>query len=109
MKIITYATHSEGTFDQLTNSGEVTVIGFGEKWEGFIGKAKSILKAGPSVSAPTIPSATKGGGGANNAISDNNQGDQTSQNVIKVVVLDSDITKQQQQTTKVKAVSTIIG
>lgn len=74
-----------------------------------VGKAKSILKAGPSVSAPTIPSATKGGGGVNNAISDNNQGDQTSQNVIKVVVLDSDITKQQQQTTKVKAVSTIIG
>ena len=74
-----------------------------------VGKAKSILKAGPSVSAPTIPSATKGGGGVNNAISDNNQGAQTSQNVIKVVVLDSDITKQQQQTTKVKAVSTIIG
>ena len=74
-----------------------------------VGKAKSILKAGPSVSAPTIPSATKGGGGVNNAISDNNQGEQTSQNVIKVVVLDSDITKQQQQTTKVKAVSTIIG
>ena len=74
-----------------------------------VGKAKSILKAGPSVSAPTIPSATKGGGGTNNAITDNNQGDQTSQNVIKVVVLDSDITKQQQQTTKVKAVSTIIG
>jgi hypothetical protein len=74
-----------------------------------VGKAKSILKAGPSVSAPTIPSATKGGGGTNNAITDNNQGEQTSQNVIKVVVLDSDITKQQQQTTKVKAVSTIIG
>ena len=74
-----------------------------------VGKAKSILKAGPSVSAPTIPSTTKGGGGVNNAITDNNQGDQTSQNVIKVVVLDSDITKQQQQTTKVKAVSTIIG
>ena len=74
-----------------------------------VGKAKSILKAGPSVSAPTIPSAPKGGGGVNNAITDNNQGDQTSQNVIKVVVLDSDITKQQQQTTKVKAVSTIIG
>ena len=74
-----------------------------------VGKAKSILKAGPSVSAPTIPSATKGGGNTNNAITDNNQGEQTSQNVIKVVVLDSDITKQQQQTTKVKAVSTIIG
>ena len=73
-----------------------------------VGKAKSILKAGPSVSAPSIPT-TKSGGGANNAISDNNSTDQTSQNVIKVVVLDSDITKQQQQTTKVKAVSTIIG
>jgi len=73
-----------------------------------VGKAKSILKAGPSVSAPSIPT-TKGVGGANNAITDNNSTDQTSQNVIKVVVLDSDITKQQQQTTKVKAVSTIIG
>jgi len=73
-----------------------------------VGKAKSILKAGPSVSAPSIPT-TKSGGGSNNAISDNNSTDQTSQNVIKVVVLDSDITKQQQQTTKVKAVSTIIG
>ena len=73
-----------------------------------VGKAKSILKAGPSVSAPSIPS-TKSVGGSNNAISDNNSTDQTSQNVIKVVVLDSDITKQQQQTTKVKAVSTIIG
>ena len=73
-----------------------------------VGKAKSILKAGPSVSAPSIPT-TKSVGGSNNAISDNNSGDQTSQNVIKVVVLDSDITKQQQQTTKVKAVSTIIG
>jgi hypothetical protein len=73
-----------------------------------VGKAKSILKAGPSVSAPSIPT-TKSVGGANNAITDNNSTDQTSQNVIKVVVLDSDITKQQQQTTKVKAVSTIIG
>ncbi len=73
-----------------------------------VGKAKSILKAGPSVSAPSIPT-TKGVGGSNNAITDNNSTDQTSQNVIKVVVLDSDITKQQQQTTKVKAVSTIIG
>jgi hypothetical protein len=73
-----------------------------------VGKAKSILKAGPSVSAPSIPS-TKSVGGSNNAITDNNSTDQTSQNVIKVVVLDSDITKQQQQTTKVKAVSTIIG
>jgi|688.fasta_scaffold31652_4 hypothetical protein len=73
-----------------------------------VGKAKSILKAGPSVSAPSIPT-TKSGGGSNNAITDNNSTDQTSQNVIKVVVLDSDITKQQQQTTKVKAVSTIIG
>jgi len=73
-----------------------------------VGKAKSILKAGPSVSAPSIPT-TKSVGGSNNAITDNNSTDQTSQNVIKVVVLDSDITKQQQQTTKVKAVSTIIG
>ena len=44
MKIITYATHSEGTFEQLTNSGEVTVIGFGEKWNGFMDKFIGVFK-----------------------------------------------------------------
>jgi len=43
MKVVTYATHSEGTFEELTKNGDVVVLGFGEKWEGFIGKAKSII------------------------------------------------------------------
>jgi hypothetical protein len=40
MKIITYATHSEGFFDELPS--DVVVIGFGTKWKGFIEKAKKI-------------------------------------------------------------------
>jgi hypothetical protein len=40
MKIIAYATHSEGYFDELPS--DVIVIGFGTKWKGFIEKAKKI-------------------------------------------------------------------
>lgn len=44
MKIITYATHAEGTFDTLVNSGhDIKVLGFGTKWSGFMGKATSVL------------------------------------------------------------------
>jgi len=44
MKIITYATHSEGSFDTLINSGyDIKVIGWGTKWNGFMGKASDIL------------------------------------------------------------------
>jgi len=44
MKIVTYATHSEGTFDTLVNSGyDIKVIGWGTKWNGFMGKARDIL------------------------------------------------------------------
>ena len=44
MKIITYATHSEGLFEELSKNKEIIVIGYGTKWEGFIGKAKYINK-----------------------------------------------------------------
>jgi len=43
MKIVTYATHSEGLFDDLVRNKDVTVIGYGDKWEGFIKKANTIL------------------------------------------------------------------
>jgi hypothetical protein len=44
MKLITYATHSEGKFEQLINSGyPIEVIGWGTKWSGYIGKAKEVL------------------------------------------------------------------
>tara|TARA_B110000977_G_C10972526_1_gene452875 strand:+ start:219 stop:968 length:750 start_codon:yes stop_codon:yes gene_type:complete len=37
--IVTYATHSEGTFDELINNEfnvKIDVLGFGEKWENFM-------------------------------------------------------------------------
>ena len=47
MKIITYATHSDGTFDELVNNKfgfKIDVIGWGEKWVGYKGKCESIRK-----------------------------------------------------------------
>lgn len=42
MRIVTYATHSEGTFENLINARYfIDVVGWGEKWDGYIGKAKS--------------------------------------------------------------------
>ncbi len=41
MKIITYATHSEGLFDELINNKydiPITVLGYGKKWNGFMDK-----------------------------------------------------------------------
>lgn len=43
MKIIIYATHVEGTFNELSKDKNVIILGFGSKWNGFIGKAKEIL------------------------------------------------------------------
>ena len=43
MKLITYATHSEGLFDKLMASGyPIEVLGWGSKWTGYIGKLKSV-------------------------------------------------------------------
>jgi len=43
MKLVTYATHSEGTFDELVNSGhEIKVLGWGTKWNGFMDKFNAI-------------------------------------------------------------------
>lgn len=43
MKIITYATHSHGMFDDLVNNKfgiKIEVLGWGEKWNGFNDKIK---------------------------------------------------------------------
>ena len=42
MKIIIYATHSFGTYEQLKTYPDIVVVGFGTKWEGFIKKAQVI-------------------------------------------------------------------
>lgn len=47
MKIITYATHSEGLFDELINNKyeiPIIVLGYGTKWNGFIDKFKKVYK-----------------------------------------------------------------
>lgn len=45
MKIITYATHSEGMFNELINSDvEITVLGWGTKWNGFMDKFNAVQK-----------------------------------------------------------------
>jgi hypothetical protein len=47
MKVVTYATHSEGSFEELTHNKfgvEVTVLGMGTKWNGFMDKIEGVLK-----------------------------------------------------------------
>jgi len=43
MKIVTYATHSEGSFEELVHNKfgvNVVVLGMGEKWQGFVHRVK---------------------------------------------------------------------
>ena len=45
MKIITYATHSEGSFNELINNRfqlPIIVLGYGERWNGFMDKFKKM-------------------------------------------------------------------
>ena len=43
-EVITYATHSEGMFNELINSGyPIKVLGWGVKWESFLTKIKGVL------------------------------------------------------------------
>ena len=42
MKIIIYATHPEGTYNELIKNPDVVVLGMGDKWEGFVKKGKTI-------------------------------------------------------------------
>ena len=44
MKVITYATHSDGSFEELVNNKfgvEVTVLGMGDTWKGFISRTQA--------------------------------------------------------------------
>jgi hypothetical protein len=44
MKIVTYVTHSDGSFEELVNNKfgvEVTVLGMGDTWKGFIARAQA--------------------------------------------------------------------
>lgn len=47
MRIYTYATHSQGLFEDLRENGfhEVRVVGFGSKWKGFMDKFSGIHDA----------------------------------------------------------------
>ena len=43
MKLVTYATHSEGSFEELLNSEyPIEVIGWGTKWNGFMDKFRGV-------------------------------------------------------------------
>ena len=57
LHILTYATHSEGMFNQLINNKfniPIKVIGYGTKWNGYIGKAKYIMSYLESLSDDDI-------------------------------------------------------
>jgi len=50
MKVITYATHSFGRFDTLVQSmPDIVVLGWGTKWNGFMGRCKGVLEYLESV------------------------------------------------------------
>ena len=42
MKIIIYATHTFGTFSDLSKNPDIIVLGYGTKWKGFIEKTRVI-------------------------------------------------------------------
>jgi len=45
MKVITYATHSFGTFDTLVQSvPDIVVLGWGTKWNGFMDKFNAVIE-----------------------------------------------------------------
>ena len=44
-KVITYATHSQGMFDELKKRyPDLVVLGWGEKWTGYTDKSKAVIK-----------------------------------------------------------------
>ena len=47
MKVVTYVTHSQGTFEDIISNShgvKVEVLGFGSKWNGFLDKTKGVLE-----------------------------------------------------------------
>tara|TARA_Y100000389_G_scaffold203874_1_gene253868 strand:+ start:470 stop:1222 length:753 start_codon:yes stop_codon:yes gene_type:complete len=41
-EVVTYATHSQGMFDELVKDNKVKVLGWGKKWNGFVDKYKGL-------------------------------------------------------------------
>ena len=41
--LVTYATHSEGKFEELTKNKDLVVLGFGNKWNGFDDKIRGVI------------------------------------------------------------------
>ena len=44
MYILTYATHNERYFPYLEKNKEITILGMGEKWNGFRDKVNAVIK-----------------------------------------------------------------
>ena len=47
IKVITYATHSEGTFNDMLNNNfdmKIDVVGYGDKWKGFMHKIQTLYE-----------------------------------------------------------------
>ena len=45
MRILTYATHSEGTFPDVARHPMVVVLGYGTPWKGYVHRMRVILEA----------------------------------------------------------------
>ena len=43
-EVVTYATHSQGMFDELAKDGTIKVLGWNKKWTGFVDKYKGIFE-----------------------------------------------------------------
>lgn len=57
LHFLTYATHAQGTFDQLVNNKQginVKVLGWGEKWTGFSDKFKGVLNYAQKINPDDV-------------------------------------------------------
>ena len=57
IKFVTYATHQAGMFDKLVNNNysvDITVLGMGEKWNGFMDMIKAINEYAKTQEEDTI-------------------------------------------------------
>lgn len=57
IKVITYATHSEGTFNEMMNNNfnmKIDVLGYGDEWKGFMNKIKTIYEYLQNISDDVI-------------------------------------------------------
>ena len=59
LHILTFATHSEGTYDDLVedvrnNGMELTVIGWGQKWKGYLNKLENVIEKLKDLSSTDV-------------------------------------------------------